>query len=82
MKREAAAVIILRRKGQSINNISNFLGRSCSFVYRILKNLTKFDLRKLPAAYRIKNAFFNRRMLEKLWNFWEMWILGEGAKPP
>jgi hypothetical protein len=37
LKREAAAYIILRRKGYTINKLSEIFGRSTSFIHRILK---------------------------------------------
>ena len=82
LPREAAAIIILRRKNQSINNISYFLGRSTSFVYRILKNFRKIDLRKLPRRIILLAARRNRVLLEKLRLRWQDFIIGESERPP
>lgn len=45
LPREAASCVILRRKGYSINTLSHLLGRSTSFIHRILKvnNLTGYS---------------------------------------
>jgi len=83
LPREAAAIIILRRKQQSINQIANFLGRSYSFVYRILKkNLLISDLRKLPNRIKLLAAARQHQIMLKLWQKWQNFILGEGEKPP
>jgi hypothetical protein len=72
----------MRRRGQSINNLAQFLGRSTSFVSRIL-HLTSFkDLRKLPRGFVVKAASIQRSILVFLGQRWENWILGEGERPP
>jgi len=87
LRREAAAYVIMRRKGQSINNISAVFGRSTSFVSRIIKAnegliLTRFDLRKLPRICKLRAASRMFQTLLKLQIRWENWILGNGEKPP
>jgi len=84
LKREAAAYIILRRKGVSINQISSFFGRSRSFVFRILKaaHVPWKDLRKLPASIRLLSASRVGYLMKKLLAAWEAFILGEVEKPP
>jgi len=82
LPREAAAYIMLKRKGQSINNIASVIGRSRSFVYRILKKFHFQDLRKLPRRVRMFHASKMRFLLFKLMDSWQTWILGEGEKPP
>jgi len=84
MPREAAAVVILRRKQQSINGISKFLGRSTSFVARILNfnGLNKEDLRKYPAQMKQKAALRQWKILEKLRLNWEKFIFGATERPP
>jgi hypothetical protein len=88
LPREAAAIIILRRRfGYSINTLAAWLGRSTSFVQRILEfnRLTahaSHDLRKLPARIRRLSASRLREELMLWGRAWEAWILGEGEKPP
>jgi hypothetical protein len=84
-KREAAAYIILRRKGFSINTLAGFFGRSRSFIHRILKavNLASaFDLRKLPTRTKLLASIRLAKTLQKVLSQWEAWILGDGDKPP
>ena len=82
LPREAAAYIMLRRKGQSINNIASLVGRSFSFVHRILKNIRSRDLRKLPRVSRLFHAAKMRFFMLKYGAAWLNFILGEGEKPP
>jgi transposase len=85
LKREAAACVIMRKKGISINQIASFFGRSRSFVFRILKanGLTyRVDLRKLPRRIKSLSARRMLQTLEKLRTAWENWVLGEEGKPP
>jgi len=84
---EAAAYVILRRKGHSINSIAQMFGRSCSFVFRIIKfnrglSITKRDLRKLPRILKLRLASRMRFMLISLYSEWEKFILGIEEKPP
>ena len=82
LPREAAAIIIFRRKGQSINNIAQFLGRSTSFVSRILHIQSFKDLRKLPRGFVVKSAFVQRNIMDYFREMWIQFIFGETEKPP
>jgi len=82
LPREAAAYVILKRKGQSINNMTKLVGRSTSFIHRILKKVCFQDLRKIPRIPRLRRASRNRFLLLKSMDSWISWILGEGEKPP
>jgi hypothetical protein len=88
LPREAAAIVILRRRfGYSINTLASWLGRSTSFVQRILEfnRLTahaSHDLRKLPQRIRRLTAARLRDEIIYYGRAWEAWILGEGEKPP
>jgi hypothetical protein len=84
LKREACAYIMLRRKGISINNIASIVGRSTSLVHRILKrvNLTRNDLRKLPARIKLLAALRHRTFLKSKARAWELFISGDGEEPP
>ena len=83
-KREAAAYIMLRRKGVSINQLSLSFGRSTSFIYRVLKtaHLRFLDLRKLPTYIKQLGSQRNKKTMDKLLRGWEAFILGEVEKPP
>ena len=86
--REAAAYVILRRQGVSVNQIATAFGRSRSIVHRILKRnvgygvLKRFDLRKLPSYTRRLSAARTWNTMLWLLGGWEAWIFGEGDKPP
>lgn len=86
--REKAAMIKLRRVGLSINQISDFTGRSTSVVRRILRNAQKMglirnnSLRKLPYRGRMRMASYRRALLEKLRDRWNAWICGAEGEPP
>jgi hypothetical protein len=86
--REAAAYVILRRQGISVNQIAKAFGRSRSVVHRILKRnvgygvLRQNDLRKLPSYVRKLSAIRTWNMMLRLLGRWEAWIFGEGEKPP
>jgi hypothetical protein len=83
MPRESAAMVLMRRQGQSINNMAAFFGRSTSYIRRILKfNRCLKDLRKIPSQIRRKRALYQRLFMENLRLKWESWILGEGERPP
>ena len=94
LPREKAAYAKLRNVGLSINQISTFSGRSTSVIQRALKRLEvhgavhmsiwmrSFDMRKLRGR---ANRYHNKNKWDKLltlWHAWELWILGEGEKPP
>ena len=88
-KREAAAYIMLRRKGVSINQISLSFGRSTSFIFRILKAVSLgsatwrfMDLRKLPTYVKQLGSQRSKKIMDKLLRGWEQFILGEVDKPP
>ena len=88
-KREAAAYIMLRRKGVSINQISLSFGRSTSFIFRILKAVSLgsatcsfMDLRKLPTYIKQLGSQRSKKIMDKLLRGWEQFILGEVDKPP
>jgi len=88
LKREKAAMIKLRRVGLSINQISDFTGRSRSIVYKILKRaeslgvIRSFSLRKSAHYGRLRMASFRWNLLLKLHVEWEEWICGESDEPP
>lgn len=88
MQREKAAIIKLRKLGYPINMLSKGLGRSTSYIHRILRNaimrlsLRPMDMRKLPSAIRLRCSTTRWNTLQKYLPAWEMWILGEGEKPP
>lgn len=88
LPREKAAIIKLRRLGHRINHIAKFLGRSTSYVYRVITTaqkrgiLTHFDMRKMPNQMRRIASAQRWTTMLKLWQQWEAWILGEGDKPP
>lgn len=88
LPREKAAVIMLRRKGYPINMLSKFLGRSTSYIHRILKTaklrltLRHVDMRKLPNQTRICQSRNRWRNFQKFWTAWEQFITGECDRPP
>lgn len=92
LPRERAALIILRQKGHSINNLAAFMGRSTSVVHRILsrelsrhwrlRKLRFFDLRKLPAQMKKRIAAAAWRKLMLLRARWLQFITSEEGEPP
>jgi hypothetical protein len=86
--RMKASIIMMRRKGCSINLIANFTGMCTSFVGRTIRkaimsrSLCFLDLRKLPDTARKLSASYRRRMMDKLRAGWEAFILGEVDRPP
>jgi hypothetical protein len=86
--REKAAIIKLTRMGYSINLLSEFLGRSTSYIHKTVRKAIErridhfLDKRKLPHNTRLRCSSIRRRMLAKYFPAWQMWILGEGDKPP
>jgi hypothetical protein len=88
LPREKAAIVMLRKKGYPINMLATFLGRSTSFIHRILRfnvdvgNLRYMNMRKFQAKTRMRECGFLWKTLESLRVAWERFILGEGDKPP
>lgn len=88
LQREKSAIIKLRKQGYPTNMISKALGRSTSYIHRVLvtavQRLTirKIDMRKLPAKTRLRCAAIRWNCLQKFMPMWEKWICGEGDKPP
>ncbi|MGQ9624799.1 MAG: helix-turn-helix domain-containing protein [Candidatus Bathycorpusculaceae bacterium] len=87
LPREKAAIVILRKKGYRIHELAKFLGRSTSFIHRVLSRnyllgLRRDDKRKMPCKTKKYWRFKRWAKLVALWEKWEMWILGEGDKPP
>jgi len=79
----------MRKKGASINLIAAFIGRSTSFVARILKSAKRTspfsfsaDLRKLPNRIKRLSAKRQLQTMEKLRRAWELFIRGQGERPP
>lgn len=87
-KNMKAAIITMRKKGCSINLISNFTGMCPSFVGRTIRKaimrgtLHFIDLRKLPDTARKLSATARCINMEKLRQSWEAFILGETGEPP
>jgi len=87
LRREAALVVRFRRFGYTMNSIAAFLGRSTSFVYRILKFQAGLgahigDLRKIPCRIRQLAKARLERDIQCFGELWNMWLLGIGEKPP
>lgn len=88
LPREKSAIIKLTKLGYSINQLSESLGRSRSYIHKcvrtaILRGLTHFlDKRKLPSATRLMTSSIRRKNLKKYLPGWESFILGEVDEPP
>jgi hypothetical protein len=88
LQREKCAIIKLTKLGYSINQLSQALGRSTSYIQRVVKTaitrgLTHFlDKRKMVSTIRLATSSRRRAMLQKYLSLWEAFILGEGDKPP
>jgi hypothetical protein len=86
--REKCAVVKLTKLGYSTNQLAQALGRSTSYIHRIVRTaitrgLTHFiDKRKLPNQTRLRCSSIRRKTLIKYLPGWEAFILGEGDKPP
>lgn len=86
--RENCAIIKLRRFGYSINQLSDVLGRSRSYIHRILRTainrgITHFDdKRKMPSQIRLAQSVKRRFRLEKWLTLWMPFIFNESEKPP
>lgn len=88
LRREAALVLQFRKHQYSISAIAKFLGRSTSFIHRILKfnetlGFPAINLkRKIPAQIR---RLAKQRMEDNLTRYgeaWIAWLLNEDGKPP
>lgn len=88
LPREKTAIIMLRKHGYPINQISKFLGRSTSFIHRTLRtaiqrlSIRSLDMRKLPGKIRLYTSGVRWRNLQKYAEAWTAFILGEGERPP
>jgi len=96
LKREACAYIKLRRLGYSINMLAKFLGRSTSFVHRILKNvgMTGYSINGAgfctwkvlhPGDMRKSpgaRCEYSPKIMELIRERWMDFITGETDKPP
>ena len=88
LPREKATIIKLTKLGYSINQLSEGLGRSRSYIHKcvrtaITRGLTHFiDKRKLPAQTRLRTSSIRRKTLTKYLPLWEAFMLGETDKPP
>lgn len=87
-KRENAAIIKLTRLGYSINQLNTVLGRSTSYIHKVIKNaiafgtLTFLDKRKSTGTDRALNSKIRANQLERLIASWMPFILGETDRPP
>ena len=85
---ENAAIVMIRRLGYSQNLISEFFGRSLSYINRIVKIaemrgvIPYFSKRKLPSQVRLLSAPARRKKLTRFWAAWISFIFGEADKPP
>jgi hypothetical protein len=88
MKREKVAIIKLRKLGYSINELSNFIGRSTSVIHRILHTYfstaqtSMQELRKLPNQVRLASAQKHRLTMDRFIQLWESFIFGDTDEPP
>ena len=86
--RENATIIKLRKLGYPMNMISDALGRSTSYIHKILRiaiqrlSVRSMDMRKLPGQIRLYNSRKRWITLQKYLPSWTAFILGEGEKPP
>ena len=85
---EGRTILLLRRHGHSMALIGEILDRSTSFIHRhvhaqawILRAHVR-DLRKLPAAFKLRTAWIRRRLMLKLHLGWLLFALGEKDEPP
>lgn len=87
-KREKAAIIKLRKHGYPVNMLSKFLGRSTSFIHRVIRTAIKrhtlhmVDMRKLPSQTRLSTSIKRWINLLKIWTGWKAWIKGDCDEPP
>ena len=86
---ERASILFLRRNHKySINQLSEFFGRSRSIIHQIVKfnqligNLAFTNLRKLPNQTRLLTSQKFRFSMERWIQLWTPFILGEDTEPP
>lgn len=88
LPREKTVVMMLTKKGYSINQLAKGLGRSTSYIHRIVRTaitrgITHFlDKRKLPSQIRSATSINRMKRLQKWLTLWEPFLLGEVDKPP
>lgn len=86
--REKTAIIMLRKIGYPINMLSKALGRSTSFIHRVLRtaiirlSIRSVDMRKLPSQMRLRCSSIRWVTLQRYLPLWEQFILGERDEPP
>lgn len=90
--KEARAIVILRRKGHSLQTIARVLRRSLSYIHQVISfnrslpfgvGLPKFyDLRKSPNSNKSTKAVFKSKVMEKLMIAWQAYLDGESDEPP
>ena len=82
LKNEKAAIIKLTNLGYSINQIADPLGRSTSYIHRILRTqivrgwMRKVDKRKLVSQIRLRTSAIRVNLLSKLWQGWLDFMYG------
>jgi len=88
LRREAPAMIKLRRLGYSISTIARALGRSTSLVHNRIRKAIELgvirpvDFRKMPNKTRLLSRALQWTRLLKWMPRWEAWILGSEERPP
>lgn len=86
--RENVAIIKLTRLGYTINQISQVLGRSSSYIHnRVRTAITRgilhfIDKRKLASQTRLRTSSIRMKNLWRWIKAWEAFILGETDEPP
>lgn len=87
LQREGAVIVQLRRHGYTMNSIGAFLGRSTSFVFRVLNfqrclGVTVGDLRKIPCRTRQLAKARMERNIQRFGEMWNLWLTSKDGKPP
>ena len=88
LKREHAAIIMLRKHGHRINHIAAALFRSTSYIHKVIANakryglMPKIDQRKMPHRIRLAQSVKRWFQLDFMINMWMPFIKGEEAEPP
>lgn len=87
LRREGAVIVQLRRHGYTINCIAAFLGRSTSFVFRVLNfqrglGVVVGDLRKIPCRVRQLAKVRLERDIQRFGEMWNLWLTCKEGKPP